>query len=101
AAHASNAFAGFDDVIFLRGEDNLASFKLPQARFFTQTFCRTCASPMPRLDPERGIAVVPMGGLDDDPGIRPQDHIFVGSKAGWHEITDDLPRHQEGPPSAI
>lgn len=98
AAHASNAFAGFEDVVFLRGADNLASFKLPDARFFTQTFCRTCGSLMPRLDADRHVAVVPMGGLDDDPGIAPQDHIFVGSKAGWHEITDDLPRRLEGPP---
>ena len=99
AAHASNAFAGLGDVVFLKGEDNLKSFKLPQARYFTQTFCRTCGSLMPRLDPERGIAVVPMGGLDDDPGVRPQDHIHVASGAGWYEITDDLPRHPEGPPA--
>jgi len=98
AAHASNAFAGFDDVTFVRGENNLTSFKLPGARHFTQTFCRTCGSPMPRRDQERGIAIVPMGALDDDPGIRPGDHIFVGSKASWFAITDDLPRHEQGPP---
>jgi hypothetical protein len=98
AAHASNAFAGFDDVVFLRGGENLATFKLPEARFFAQTFCRTCGSLMPRRDPERQITVVPMGSLDDDPGIRPGDHVHVGSKAGWFTITDDLPRNQEGPP---
>jgi hypothetical protein len=29
-------------------------------------------------------------------------HIFVGSKAAWHEIADALPRHDEaapGPPA--
>jgi hypothetical protein len=31
---------------------------------------------------------LPMGTLDDDPGIRPQFHVFVGSKASWFEITD-------------
>ena len=41
-----------------------------------------------------------MGTLDDDPGIRPQEHIFVGSKAPWYEIADDLPRHDEFPPPA-
>ncbi len=25
-------------------------------------------------------------------------HVFVGSKASWHEITDRLPRHEEFPP---
>jgi hypothetical protein len=27
----------------------------------------------------------------------PAFHIFVGSKAPWHEITDDLPQHLEHP----
>jgi hypothetical protein len=31
----------------------------------------------------------------DDPTIRPTKHIFVGSKAPWFTITDDLPQHQE------
>jgi hypothetical protein len=39
------------------------------------------------------LAIVPMGALDDDPGVRPQAHIFVGSKAPWDVITDDLPQH--------
>ena len=38
-----------------------------------------------------------MGTLIDTPAIRPTAHIFVGSKAPWHEITDDLPQYQEFP----
>jgi len=34
-----------------------------------------------------------MGSLVDVPSIRPTKHIFVGSKAAWFEITDDLPQH--------
>jgi hypothetical protein len=36
-----------------------------------------------------------MGSLVDPPSIRPEAHIFVGSKAEWHEITDDLPQFRE------
>jgi hypothetical protein len=36
-----------------------------------------------------------MGSLVDTPAIRPTEHIFVGSKAPWHEITDDLPQADE------
>jgi hypothetical protein len=39
-----------------------------------------------------------MGGVDGDPGGRPSGHIFVGSKAPWYEIADDLPQHEEYPP---
>jgi hypothetical protein len=97
AAHASNLFTANDGVRFTRGEDLLLSYKVPDAQHFTHVFCRTCGSPMPRIDPGRGIAVVPMGALDDDPGMHPQAHIFVGSKAPWYEIADALPQHLEYP----
>ena len=44
---------------------------------------------------EGGWVHVAMGSLVDDPTIRPSDHIYVGSKAPWFEITDDLPRNDE------
>jgi hypothetical protein len=97
AAHATNLVTTADGVRFTRGDPLLVSFRVPGARFFMQTFCRVCGSPMPRIDLERGIAVVPMGSLDDDPGIRPERHIFVGSKAPWYEIADGLPQHAEYP----
>jgi hypothetical protein len=36
-----------------------------------------------------------MGSLIDTPSIRPSAHIFVGSKAPWFEIVDDLPQFEE------
>lgn len=97
AAHASNCFTGIDSVRFTGGEDHLKSYKVPDARYFTQVFCDVCSSPMPRLDEERGIAVIPMGSLDNDPGLKPAHNIFVAYKAGWYDITDDLPALAEGP----
>ena len=44
------------------------------------------------------FAHVTMGTLVDAPAIRPQRHIFVGSKAPWFTITDDLPQHDRFPP---
>jgi hypothetical protein len=32
--------------------------------------------------------------LVDDPTIRPTAHMFVGSKAPWYEITDNLPQYR-------
>jgi hypothetical protein len=83
----------------VQGEDLLMAYKVPEARYFTTVFCRRCGSKMPRIDRERGIAIVPMGAFDDDPGIRPQCHIFVGSKAPWYDITDDLLQHEAAAPA--
>lgn len=97
-AHGSTLFTKPDGVRFTRGEDQRTTYKVPEAKFFAQTFCRICGSPVPRIDLERGVAIVRMGGLDDDPGVRPQFHIFVDSKAPWFEIQDKLPQHPEAPP---
>jgi hypothetical protein len=40
---------------------------------------------------------VPYGSLVDEPALKPTAHMFVGSKAPWHEILDDLPQHDEYP----
>ena len=98
AAHTTNGFAAMGDVRYTRGEDTLRTYRLPDARFFSQVFCPTCGSGLPRLDPERGIAVIPFGSLDDDPRRGAEDHIFVASQAPWYEITDDLPRFDEAVP---
>jgi hypothetical protein len=40
---------------------------------------------------------VPYGSLIDEPALKPKAHMFVGSKAPWYEILDDLPQHDEYP----
>jgi hypothetical protein len=40
---------------------------------------------------------VPYGSLIDEPALKPSAHMFVGSKAPWHEILDDLPQYDEDP----
>jgi hypothetical protein len=95
AAHASNLVVPIDGFRFSRGEDRLCSYRVPDAQFFTQVFCDICGSPMPRVDVSRDFVVIPMGALDGDPGVRPRNHIFVGSKAPWFEITDALPQFAE------
>lgn len=99
--HATNFAIAADAVRFVRGDDRLTTYRPPEAKRFAHAFCRECGSSMPFINRELGIAVVPMGSLDDDPGpeCRPTAHIFVGSKAPWDDITDDLPRHADGLPA--
>lgn len=99
ALHSSNMKLPMDGVRFSRGEERVRTYEVPEARYYTQCFCAECGGPVPRLDPERRIAIVPLGSLDDDPGIRVDAHIFAGSRAPWHEIPGTLPQHDEGPPA--
>jgi hypothetical protein len=47
---------------------------------------------------ERQLVLVPAGLLDDDPGVQPSLHMFVGSKAPWWEIADAIPQFDEWVP---
>ncbi len=56
--------------------------------------CRRCGSLLYSLVRGGAFVHVAMGTLVDSPSIRPTAHIFVGSKAPWFSIADDLPQHQ-------
>ena len=79
-------------------EDEVLTYKLPEAERFGSAFCRTCGSPVARRASGAPVVNIPAGGLDDDPGARPGAHIYVASKAPWFELTDELPRFEETPP---
>ena len=59
------------------------------------TRCGVCGSLLYSVVRDGAYVHVAMGSLVDEPTIRPAGHIFVGSKAPWYEITDDLPQFDE------
>ncbi|MBV8431830.1 MAG: GFA family protein [Solirubrobacterales bacterium] len=63
----------------------------------SKAFCRRCGSSLfGGTWPEGPEVSVRLGGLDADPGIGPQYHSFVGSKASWETLPEDgLPRYDE------
>lgn len=79
-----------------RGEGDLLVYGDPGAAH--DVHCRHCGSLLYSVVREGAFAHVTMGTLIDTPSIRPEGHIFVGSKASWHEIADALPQYDEFPP---
>ena len=65
-------------------------------------FCTICGSSLFGGSwPEGEEISIRLGAFDDDPGIRPQYHTFVDSRAPWDTIGDDLPQFPgAGPPAA-
>jgi len=97
AARSSELFVEEKDFRWIRGSDKIKWFRVPDRSFGLQ-FCSDCSSPVPHLLADQELFLVPTGTLDADPGLRPMAHIFVGSKANWDSIDDDLPRFDEYPP---
>ena len=84
------------ELVVVEGEDLLVRYQSSPGQ--TRAFCRVCGSSLPDPDPGATDFYLPAGTLDGDPGARPAAHIFVGSKAPWCEITDELPQFDEYPP---
>ena len=56
---------------------------------------RSCGSLLYSVVRDGAYLHVALGSLIDEPTIRPSEHIFVGSKARWFEIRDELPQNEE------
>jgi hypothetical protein len=74
----------------------------PAADAARKVFCSVCGSSLFGGSwPDGPEISVRFGSLDGDPGIRPQYHTFVESRAVWDELPDDgLPRYPDEPPLA-
>lgn len=92
AAHSTYAAARRSSFRFTRGADRVRRYRSsPPCQ---RSFCGECGSNLEFLFEGAPDSVwIAMGTLDDDPGARPEMHIFTASRAAWHEITDDLPQH--------
>jgi hypothetical protein len=90
---AFKPFAGISraKLSIVAGDDNVMIYGDDAGR---DAHCRRCGSSLYSVVRDGAYVHVAMGTLVDDPSIRPRAHIFVGSKAPWFSITDDLPQYQ-------
>jgi hypothetical protein len=91
---AFKSFAGIEKekLTITEGFDDLAVFGEER---LNDTRCAACGSFLFSVVRGGAYVHVALGSLVDVPTIRPEEHIFVGSKAPWFEITDGLPQHDE------
>jgi hypothetical protein len=91
---AFKPFAGIarDRLSITGGADHLMIFGDENGN---NRHCKLCGSLLYSVVRDGAFVHVAMGTLVDDPTIRPTKHIFVGSKARWFTITDDLPQYEE------
>lgn len=99
---AFKTFAGIerDKLCVTRGGDALLTFGEEVA---CDKRCKVCGSFLFSIVNNGARVHVALGSLVDTPSIRPSAHIFVGSKASWFEICDELPQYEQhvvGPEAA-
>jgi len=97
AAFRSRARVKVEDFRWMQGAELVTYYESSPGNH--RGFCRVCGSPLlSRFDQDPRYYGLPLGALDDDPGIKPGFHVFVAYKAPWYDITDELPQFAELPP---
>jgi hypothetical protein len=92
SAYAEIALGSFS---WTTGEDNLTFYESTPG--WGLCFCRTCGTTLCGTH-EGKVHGVTLGGIDGDPAVELQMHIFVGSKASWDHIGGATPQYAELPP---
>ncbi len=91
------AFASFGTVPnnkfrYVSGEIDLKSYA--SSKTSDRVFCGNCGSNiLVAVESEPDELYLTMGTVDGEPECPPGYHQFVGSKAPWYEICDDLPQY--------
>jgi hypothetical protein len=96
AAYSTYAKVSASDFRWIKGQELLSVYET--TRGIGWAFCRNCGSSL-GIPSGDALGSITLGTLDADPGVRPGYHMFVGSKAAWHDITDALPQYDAWPPA--
>lgn len=96
SAFATNGVVKADEFAIVSGEEALRAYQYGPGK--VKYFCSACASPMfSRNAALPDVVRIRLGTLEGEVAERPWCHIFVGSKANWYEISDDLPQYDGFP----
>ena len=84
------------DYRLLTGREQIASYAAPilyEPPAYQASFCRNCGCLVPPADPPGPWFEIPMGLLDDDPGLLPDKHIFMELAPAWSHMATTLPTY--------
>ena len=96
AAFSTYGEAKREDFRWTKGESLLKTYQASNGT--VRRFCDICGSSLTfaPAEYEGQFIEFSLGTLDSDLQRKPDAHIFVGSKASWVTISDDLPQFKKG-----
>lgn len=94
SAHGANLFSQTAELSWISGKESVKTFRIEGTRFI-KSFCETCGSGLPNKNMD--LLVVPAGSLDCDVDVKPNAHIFCGSKANWDQDLELVAKFENFP----
>ena len=89
-------FASVPESDFVWREGEALVRWIDSSSFGRRAFCGRCGTPLQvRVIHQPETVDLPVVTLDDPDALAPEFHIFWGSRVGWFNPGDDLPRHDK------
>ena len=96
AAFATTGRVARGNFRWLKGEDKLTSYRSsPNKQRF---FCSVCGCHIVAALDASEYVILRAASLDDDPGLKPQRHIWRSHDLAWLNYDDSIPSFAENPP---
>lgn len=96
AAFNTGAIVARERFRLLKGEDKLSAFESSPGKL--RRFCSVCGSHIVSEYKDRPNLVLRVATLDDDPGVRPSEHIWMSQAAPWLTDGDGVAFYEEWQP---
>jgi ADP-ribosyl-[dinitrogen reductase] hydrolase len=81
AAYNTAARVAREGFRWLRGEDSLKAYESTPGK--KRWFCSNCGCHLAAMLDNSSYVILRLGSLDDDPGARPQQHIWRSHDVPW------------------
>ena len=96
SAFRSRVVVRTQDFAWTSGQELVSYYDASE--FVRKSFCKTCGSNLLTLYPGYpDVYGIALGGISGDLGTPEAFHVFVGSKADWYDINDELEQFEELP----
>lgn len=96
AAYATTARVEKSRFRWLRGEDRVTAYESSPGK--KRFFCASCGCHIVAARDGQPSVILRVATLDDDPGLRPQFHIWRSHDVPWLADDDSMPSYDEWQP---
>jgi len=96
APFASSAGVMREHFRWRKGQEQLKSFESSPGKL--RHFCMNCGSHLVAERPAQAHVIVRVATLDEDPGLKPEMHIWCSHDVPWLQDDADIPFYDEWQP---
>ena len=95
AAFATTAGVLREHFRWVKGQEKLSTYESSPGKL--RHFCSLCGSQLVAERPQQPHVIVRVATLDEDPGVRPQQHIWTAHNVPWLEY-EEMPAYPQWQP---